>query len=421
MEEGFQFYVGIDWASQAHQVHLMDREGKTIEEFTVDHTGAALAQFAEKLMQVCGGHAERVAVAIEVPRGAVVEILVERGFAVFSVNPKQLDRFRDRYTVAGAKDDRRDAFVLADSLRTDQGCFRRVRLDNPLIIQIRELSRVEEDLCQESVRLSNRLRDLLCRFYPQMLELSPSADDSWLWDLLDAAPTPAHGRRLRSAGVEKILRKHRIRRLTAAQVLTELQTPALPVAPGVVEACSTHVALLLPRLRLVHQQRRLLQEQLESLLKKLDAEKDGGADKREHRDVEILRSLPGVGRLVAATMLAEASQPLEDRDYHALRAHAGIAPVTKRSGKRTNVVMRYACNRRLRNAVYHWSRVSVQRDPHSRSRYLALRQRGHSHGRALRGVADRLLAILVSMLGHGTLYDPRQLSQPTLAHTAALS
>lgn len=421
MEEGFQFYVGIDWASQAHQVHLMDQEGKTIEEFTVDHTGAALAQFAEKLTRVCGGHPERVAVAIEVPRGAVVEFLVERGFAVFSVNPKQLDRFRDRYTVAGAKDDRRDAFALADSLRTDQRCFRRVRLDDPLIIQIRELSRVEEDLCQESVRLSNRLRDLLCRFYPQMLELSPSADDSWLWDLLDGAPTPAHGRRLRSAGVEKTLRKHRIRRLIAAQVLTELKTPGLPVAPGVVEACSTHVALLLPRLRLVHQQRRLSQEQLESLLNELDAEEDGGTDKREHRDVEILRSLPGVGRLVAATMLGEASQPLEDRDYHALRAHAGIAPVTKRSGKRTNVVMRYACNRRLRNAVYHWSRVSVQRDPHSRSRYVALRQRGHSHGRALRGVADRLLAILVSMLGHGTLYDPQQLGQPTLAHTAALS
>ncbi len=421
MEEEFQFFVGIDWASQAHQVHLMDREGKVIEGFVVEHTGTALAQFAEKLARISDGHPELIAVAIEVPRGAVVEILVERGFAVFSLNPKQLDRFRDRHTVAGAKDDRRDAFVLADSLRTDRGCFRRVRLEDPLIIQIRELSRVEEDLCQESVRLSNRLRDLLSRFYPQMLELSPAADEPWLWSLLECAPTPALGRRQRSQRVGKTLRKHRIRRLAAPEVLAKLKTQPLFVAPGVVEACSAHVALLLPRLQLVHEQRRRSQEHLESLLGMLGAEEDGGPEKREHRDVEILRSLPGVGRLVAATMLAEASQPLEQRDYQALRAHSGVAPVTRSSGKRTSVVMRHACNRRLRNAVYHWSRISVQRDPHSRSRYAALRQRGHSHGRALRGVADRLLRMLVSMLQHGTLYDPRQLRQPRLAETGALA
>ncbi len=52
------------------------------------------------------------------PRGAVIDALFERGFAVFAINPKQLDRCRDRYTAAGAKDDRRDAWVLADVLRT---------------------------------------------------------------------------------------------------------------------------------------------------------------------------------------------------------------------------------------------------------------------------------------------------------------
>lgn len=418
MEERFQFYVGIDWATQAHQVCLMNREGKTLEEFAVDHTGAALSQFAQHLMRLCKEDPEQVAVAIETPRGAVVEMLVERGFAVFAINPKQLDRFRDRHTVAGAKDDRRDAFVLADSVRTDQHCFRRVRLDDPLTIQIRELSRVDDDLCREESRLSNRLRDLLHRFFPQMVELSSPPDDAWLWELLECAPTPQKASRLRGQTVEKILRKYRIRRLRAEEVLSKLKTSPLPVAPGVVEACSSHVALLLPRLRLVHEQRRRSEKHLEDLLVKVGTQETAEAEKCEHRDVEILRSLPGVGRLVTATMLAEASQPLEERDYQALRSYAGVAPVTKssgkRSGKRSIIVMRRACNPRLRRAVYHWTRVSVQKDPYSKSLYAALRQRGHHHGRALRGVGDRLLCVLVSMLQHGTLYDPQRLRRPSL-------
>ena len=68
--------------------------------------------------------------------------------------------------------------------------------------------------------------------------------------------------------------------------------------------------------------------------------------------------------------------------------------------------MRYGCNLRLRNAVYHWSRVSMQRDPRSREHYHRLRSKGHSHGRALRGLADRLLELLCAMLRSGMAYDP---------------
>jgi hypothetical protein len=104
-------------------------------------------------------------------------------------------------------------------------------------------------------------------------------------------------------------------------------------------------------------------------------------------------------------MLAEAAQPLSARDYHALRLLAGLAPVTKASGKRRVVVMRYACNTRLRTACYHWARIAMQTDASARRHYTTLRQAGHSHARALRGVADRLLAVGIGMLKSGTLYD----------------
>jgi transposase len=120
-----------------------------------------------------------------------------------------------------------------------------------------------------------------------------------------------------------------------------------------------------------------------------------------------------VHAIVAATMLAQASQGLKDRDYHALRSQAGLAPVTRSSGKSRRVMMRRACDKRLRNAFYYMARVATIADPAARSHYRALRQRGHSHGRALRAVADRLLRILCAMLRDHTLYDRSRFSAPS--------
>jgi transposase len=407
MEPEYRIFVGIDWATQAHQVCVLDPERRVVGERSVAHAGDALAAFATWVAELAGGEPEQVAVAIEVPRGAVVETLVERGFHVYAINPKQLDRFRDRHTVSGAKSDRGDAFVAADSLRTDRPLFRRVHLDDPLIIQLRELTRMDQDLAREGVQLAHRLREQLHRFFPQMLELSPAADEPWLWALLDLAPTPAAAARLRVPRVEKLLRAHRIRRLSADAVVATLRTPALFVAPGVVRAATEHMGLLLPRLRLLNAQRRHCEQRIDALLDQFAAAPGAAEEQREHRDVEILRSLPGVGRVVAATVLAEASTAFVQRDYHSLRAHAGAAPVTKQSGKRRTVHMRQACDGRLRNVVYHWARVAAVCDAPSRAYYDTLRKRGHSYGRALRSVADRLLRILIAMLKAGTLYDPK--------------
>lgn len=401
-----QWFVGIDWASQAHEVCLLDRAGRVCERRQVEHTVTALAKWVEALLVRAQGDPGSIAIAIEVPRGGLVELLVERGFAVYAINPKQLDRFRDRFTAAGAKDDRRDALVLGDSLRTDPQAFRRVRLDDPLVIQVREWSRVDEELGVELTRLTNRLRELVYRVAPGLLTLCPAADEPWFWALLREASTPAEHARLSSRRVERLLRDHRIRRVTATELQAVLQQPAIYTAPGVVEAVAAHTRLLLPRVALVADQRRECERHLERLLEALDAQEPAAGDQREHSDVAIVRSMPGIGTRVAARMLAEASQPLADRAYHTLRAGMGIAPVTTQSGRRRTVSMRYACNGRLRDAAYHWARVGMQRDTRSRAYYAALRTRGHSHGRALRSVADRLLRILFSLLDHRQLYDP---------------
>ena len=177
MAEEVEWFVGIDWASQSHQVCLVDARGECLGERAVAH------------------------------------------LCVYGINPKQLDRFRDRFTVAGAKDDRRDAQVLGDSLRTDRHAFRRLSNDEPVIVQLREWSRMADDLQQERCRLASRLREQLWRYYPQMLELADDLAADWFLDLWSQASTPARAARLRATTIERFTKKYHLRRWQASEAL----------------------------------------------------------------------------------------------------------------------------------------------------------------------------------------------------------
>jgi transposase len=415
--EDIEWFVGFDWASEIHVVCLLDRDGRTIGERKVAHGGEELGACCDWLLAKSGAPPARIGVAIETPRGPIVETLLERGFAVFAINPKQLDRFRDRFTVAGAKDDRRDAHVLGDSLRTDRRAFRLLAVDDPTIIELREWSRIADDLTQERTRLANRIRQQLWRYYPQMLQVADDLTAENFLALWECAPTPAQAARIDEASLAKILKAHRVRRIGVAETLRILRQKPLQVAAGATEAAVAHIKVAAERARLVNRQLKDAKQKLEALCARLEQPDDGEREsepgqRSEQRDVAILRSLPGVGRTGLATLLVEASEPLRHRDYQVLRVLSGVAPVTRRSGKARLVTRRMACNERLREAVYHWARVAMQIDPESKKRYAALRQRGKSHGRALRTLGDRLLAMACAMLRSQTLFDPNHKSAP---------
>jgi transposase len=313
-----------------------------------------LAAFCDWLVEKSGGRPEEIAVAIEVPHGPVVETLMERGFGVYALHPKQTDRLRDRFTMVGAKDDRFDAQVMADALRTDRHRLRRLASTDATIVELREWSRIGEELKRERVRLVNRIEEQLWRYDPQALKLTDDIACNWFLELWALAPTPAKAARIAEKSV-------------------------------------AHIRTLTARLKLANSQLADVDRQLDALSAKVgNNERDAEPGQPvEQRDVMILRSLPGIGRTIAATLLSEAPEPLQRRDYHAFRSLCGTAPVTRRSGKSKTVLMRYACHHRLRDAVYHWARVAIQHDDTSRSKYVALRKRGKSHGQALRVVADR--------------------------------
>lgn len=401
--EDYRLFVGVDLGSTLHQVFVMNADGECQGEGGFTHSAEGLASMADFLCELANTKPDAIAVAIEKPHGAVVDTLLERGIAVYAINPKKVDRFRDRHFGSGAKDDRRDAFVLADALRTDRHCFNLVQQPSLEVVALREYLRIDEELCKQQGAVSNRLHAQLLRCQPHLLQLAPQKNliDFFFWDVLEHFGPPELASQAETGGIQTLLRQHRIRRLKPRQVIQILRQPALQVAPGTIEAATNHIALQIQQLRLLTQQRRDNGHKMNVLLKQLCTSDEACS----YTDAAILSSLPGVGPTVLATLLSQAPEVIHQRDLATFRALAGVAPVTQRSGKRCQVIMRRSCIQLLRNALYHWARIAVMRDPHFRFHYDSLRARGHRHARALRGVMDRILNIAMAMLRKGTLYD----------------
>ena len=305
-----RWYAGVDWASESHHVFLTDDAGAKIGEMIFKHSGDGLAAMAAWLMATSGvAEPAQLHIAIEVPHGPVVEALIERQVTVYAINPKQMDRFRDRFTLAGAKDDSRDAETIASALRTDPRCFRSLAAMDPIVIELREWSRIAEDLGAERIRLTNRMREQLWRYFPAMLELENDLAATWLLDLWEAAPTPLKASRIRATTVAKVLKHNRIRKLDAAHVLDVLRHKPVTVADGTTRAAQAHIATLIARIRLLNRQINDAHRRLDQLTVQLASVKESEPGQVKQHDAEILASLPGVGRIVLATLLAEACEP----------------------------------------------------------------------------------------------------------------
>lgn len=288
----FTWFAAVDWGSEKHQGCVLDARGGIAGEREFPHSGAGLAELCDWILSIAGD-ANVVAVAVEVPHGPVVDALLDRGFATHAINPKQLDRLRDRFSVAGAKDDRRDAYASADGLRTDRHLFRRLQVADPRLVELRAWSRLAEELQKERVRLSNRLHHQLWRYYPQMLELTGYTAANWFLDLWTLAPVPAKAKHLRRATIERRLKGYRIRRIDAETVLRTLRQPAIKVADGVAEAASVHIRSLIARLRAVNRELRDAARKLDELCAALSERSATAEQCGERRDVEILESMPG--------------------------------------------------------------------------------------------------------------------------------
>ncbi len=278
--------VGIDWGSESHQVCRIDGEEEP-KQRSFPHTGEGLRALVEFVVEGAIDP-ERIAVAIEVNHGAVVEALLTKGLRVYSINPKLLDRLRDRFSLAGAKDDRRDAFVLASCVELDAHAFRKIEPGNEENTRLRAATRLREELKSEFRANTNRLWNELREYRPELLTLCSGADEPWLWALIEKAPSPPEGAKLTRASIGAVLKRHRIRRLNSEDVQAVLRRDVLSLRLAYVESHVARVLVLIARLKLAQAQLAQVEKQILTAV----AERAKSEERTERRD---LSAQPGLG------------------------------------------------------------------------------------------------------------------------------
>jgi transposase len=388
------FFVGIDWGSAQHAVCVLDTNGRKVSAFPVAHTADGFASLVRRLGRL--GAPERVAVAIERPDGRLVDALLEAEHPVVPVKPTAIKNWRESEVPSGAKSDPGDAYVIADYLRVR---LHRLTPATPLSGHtkgLRAVMRTRDDLVHARVSASNQLAALLDAHWP-----GAKAVFAALWSQISLAfltryPTPADATSLGEKRLAAFLaRQGYSGNKTAAVLLARLRdAPAGTTDPiatvGLRAAVLAQVGVLTT---------------LNTAIRDLDR---AAAERMDaHPDGHVFRSLPRSGTVNAAQILAEWGEAREVFDHpDTIAALAGVTPVTKASGKQRGVAFRWACNKRLRQAIVTFAANSRFSSAWAADIYDRARASGKDHQHATRVLARAWTRVIWRCWQNHTPYDP---------------
>jgi transposase len=398
-------FAGIDWGGEQHQLCVVDNAGKRLTQQRVDHDVAGLAELQGALRRF----GDRMPIAIERSEGLLVEHLQALGHVMFPVSPRISARARERYKVASVKDDRFDAFVLADTLRHEHAHWRALSTPSPLLAEIKALTRDRDRLLETQQAIESQLRMILEAYHPAPVRLFSSVDRQITLSFVLDYPTPALAGRVKTTRMAGFLSRHHYTGRVPAQVLADrMRANLLTSSPGTVAGKSFSAQSFTRLLQLLNSQ---LAEYDDAI----------AAAVAEHPDAHIFTSFPGVGPVTTSVLLAEIG---EDRQRfprpEVLLAEAGLAPVTRSSGRSHSVRFRYAANTRLRESAMWWAYNSMKESPWAAAAFRQARdQRGQRYHRALRGLSARWMRILWRCWTDGTTYDPDKHTNATAVTATA--
>ncbi|MEN3264512.1 IS110 family transposase [Pseudonocardia sp.] len=384
--------AGLDWARDDHAVSIVNARGREIARCTVEHSAAGLRDLVTRLGRHGVGE-----VAIERPDGPVVDTLLTAGITVVVISPNQVKNLRSRYGSAGNKDDRFDAFVLADTLRTDRARLAPLTPDTPASVALRRACRARKDLISHRVAVANQLRAHLRNAFPGAVGLFAELDSAISLAFLTRFDTQDRADWLSPRRLATWLASVGYSGRTDAAVLHARLVAAPRGATGpdaTTNAQITH-ALLAVLTTLVDQIKTLSSQIADQLA--------------AHTDQHIFTSLPRSGTVRAARLLAEigdcrARFPTPE----ALACLAGAAPSTRQSGKLRTVNFRWACDKQLRDAVTDFTADTRHANPWAADLYQRARARGHDHPHAVRILARAWLYVIWHCWQQGTAYNPDQ-------------
>jgi transposase len=383
---------GLDWSRDDHAVAVVDARGHKLVRHTVEHSAAGLRE----LIDVLRG-ASCAEVAIERPDGPVVEALLAADITVVVISPNQVKNLRGRYGSAGNKDDRFDAFVLADTLRTDRARLRPLTPDGPQTVALRRNCRARKDLVRHRVAVANQLRAHLRNVLPGAVDLFAEIDSPISLAFLTRFPTQDKADWLTPTRLGAWLAKQSYSGRTDPAFLHGrlLAAPRGPVGDQA-EANAAITAALVTVLQTLLAQTRALSSEIDRQLS-------------AHADAHIFTSLPRGGKVRAARLLGE----IGDRrarfpTRESMFCLAGVAPSTRQSGKIRAVGFRWACDKQLRDAITDFAADSRRANPWAADLYTRARARGHDQPHAIRILARAWLNIIWHCWQTGQTYDPER-------------
>jgi transposase len=382
--------AGVDWAKDDHAVCVVGEQGEALDRFTVRHDAAGLKTLVRRLLKA--GVSE---VGIERPDGPVVETLLQADLTVLVIPPGQLKNLRSRYGSAGNKDDRFDAYVLADVVRTDRRRLRPLVRDTDATTALRSLVRARHDLVAHRVAAANQLRAHLQTVFPAAAMLFRDIDSEISLRFLERFTTQTQADWLSPKRLAAWLRAVGYSGRTDPTALHAKLTGAPRGATG--EHAEVHAAATTALVAV-----------LRSLCAQIQALADRIAEQLTlHPDRRIYTSLPRSGTVRAARLLAEIGDPRgRFPTPDSLACLAGVAPSTRQSGKVTAVTFRWGADKQLRDALCDFAGDSRHANPWAADLYQRARTRGHDHPHAVRILARAWAHIIWRCWHEGVAYHP---------------
>jgi transposase len=382
--------AGVDWAKDDYAVCVVDTDGAVVARARLAYTQTDLAGLVALLNQ----HGVE-AVGIERPDGPVVDALLAAGHTVYVIAPSQVKALRRRYGSAGNKDDRFDAYVLADTVRTDRRRLTPLLLDSPATAALRKLCRARKDLVAHRIAVANQLRAHLATALPAAVDLFAK---------IDSAISRAFLTRFTTQDALDWLSPKRLATWLSSVGYSGRTSPAtlyqrISAAPRGVSGPSGQTLAGITRAYLAALD--AITTQIDALVKQITHALD------THPDKQIFTHLPKAGTIRAARLLAEIGDargrfPTPD----SLACLAGVAPSTRESGKTRIVAFRWAVDKQLRDAVCDFAGDSRRINPWAADLYNRARARGHDHPHAVRILARAWIDIIWKCWTTNTAYHP---------------
>lgn len=390
-------FVGNDWAEEHHDVELQDEAGRVLTRAKLPEGVAGMTRLHAMIGEHLGDDVDEteVVVGIETDHGPWVQALIAAGYQVHAINPLQVARYRERYSLSRGKSDPGDAHVLADMVRTDRHQLRLVAGDSVQAEAVKVLARAHKTLIWERTRHLLRLRSALREFFPAALVAFDDLNALDVLELLASAPDPTSAATLSIEVIEAALKRARRRdRAVKAQAIADaLRAEHLGQPKVVASAYAATVRAQVAILTVLNTQVKAMEEQVE-------------ASFGQHPDAKVYLSQPGLAAVLGARVLCEFGDDNNRyADAKARKNYAGTSPITRTCGKKKVVLARHVHNDRLIDALGGQAFAALRASPGARAYYDQLRARGTGHRAALRQLGNRLVGILHGCLKTGTLYE----------------